>query len=189
MSNSNKYIIIGGSAGSFQTVIKILEALPNDYPHTLILVLHRLKHVRKGFVEALKIKTKIPVSEPSDKEIINAGRVYLAPANYHVYIDPGNTFTLSVEETVNHSRPSIDISFASAAYVWKKRLTGIILSGANSDGAVGLSKIEEYGGTVIVQDINECQVRTMSEKAISKTQNPRVMKVAEIVDYILKLGT
>ena len=187
MSTGNKYIIIGGSAGSFQNVIKLLEALPKDFPHTIVLVLHRLKHVRKGFVEALKIKTKVPVSEPFDKEIINSGQVYLAPANYHVYIDPGNTFTLSVEETVNHSRPSIDITFASAAYVWKKRLTGIILSGANSDGANGLKKIEECGGTVIVQDADECQVRTMSEKAMEKTQNPKIMKVADIIDHILKM--
>lgn len=185
--DTTKHIIIGGSAGSFQSVIKILESLPKNYPHSIMLVLHRLKHVRKGFVEALRIKTKVPVSEPMDKEIIENSHVYLAPANYHVYFDLNNTFMLSAEETVNHSRPSIDVSFSSAAQLWKKRLTGIILSGANSDGAKGLSDIESCGGTVIIQDPDEAQVRTMPEKALAQTRRSQIMKLDEIINYILHL--
>jgi two-component system chemotaxis response regulator CheB len=95
---------------------------------------HRLKHVRSGFVEALSIKSGLPVREPDDKDPIKSGYIYLAPANYHMYIELGNKFALSTEEAVNHSRPSIDLSFISAAYNYKQKLIGIILSGANKDG-------------------------------------------------------
>lgn len=187
MGDDNKYIVIGGSAGSFQSIILILESLPKDYKHTVILVLHRLKHIRNGFVEALNIKSKIKISEPEDKEKIKGNHVYLVPANYHLYVEEQNTFALSIEETVNHSRPSIDITFASAAYTLKTKLTGIILSGANGDGANGLKRIEECEGKVIIQDLEESQVRTMPERALNTTKTASVMTISEIIKYITQL--
>ncbi len=183
-----KAIIIGGSAGSFQVVTKIISSLPANYPLPVILCLHRLKHVRSGFVEALLIKSKMPIVEPTDKEPIKSGKIYLAPANYHVYIELGNRFALSTEDAVNHSRPSIDLSFISAAYNYKKKLVGIILSGANKDGAAGLKSVKDNGGIAIVQDPNECQVPTMTLASMSATNVDHVFSTNNIIDYLLHLS-
>ena len=178
---ASKYIIIGGSAGSFQSITEILSELPKDYEAAIFLCLHRLKHIRTGFVEALSIKSKLPISEPCDKEIVRGGKIYLAPANYHMHFELGNHFSLSTEEAVNHSRPSIDLSFASAAYIFKNKLTGILLSGANRDGAQGMKEINNYGGTTIVQNPDECQVKTMPTAAMAAkthlSQNSRQMQL------------
>jgi len=181
-----KYIIIGGSAGSFQAITKILSELPKNFSIPIFLCLHRLKHVRSGFVEALSIKSKLPIIEPKDKEYIKPGKIYLAPANYHMYFEIGNYFALSTEESVNHSRPSIDLSFISAAYVFKEKLIGIILSGANRDGAYGMKTVKDYGGIAIVQDPEECQVKTMTAAAIKATTVDHIYSVDEIIDYIIK---
>ncbi len=185
---SYKAVIIGGSAGSFQVVTKIVSSLPANYPLPVILCLHRLKHVRSGFVEALSIKSAMPIVEPCDKEPITSGKIYLAPANYHVYIELGNRFALSTEEAVNHSRPSIDLSFFSAAYNYKRKLVGIILSGANKDGALGLKSVKDNGGLTIVQDPTECQVPTMTMASINATNVDHVFSTKRIIDFLLNLS-
>jgi len=182
-----KALIIGGSAGSFQVVTKIISSLPANYPLPVILCLHRLKHVRSGFVEALSIKAKMPIVEPNDKDSIKSGKIYLAPANYHLYIELGNKFALSTEESVNHSRPSIDLSFISAAYNYKRKLIGIILSGANKDGAMGLKGVKDNGGLTIVQDPNECQVPTMTLASMNATNVDHVFETNRIIDFLLNL--
>ena len=183
-----KYIIIGGSAGSFQTITEILSVLPTNYKIPIFLCLHRLKHVRTGFVEALSIKSNIKIIEPDDKEFIRQGKAYLSPANYHMYFELGNHIALSTEASVNHSRPSIDISFASAAQTYGKKMIGIILSGANKDGALGLKAIKENGGLTIVQDPEECQVRTMTEAAIKTTDVDYIYNSKKIIDFLVKLN-
>ncbi len=183
-----KYIIIGGSAGSFKIVTEILEALPKDFPFAVILVLHRLKHIKEGFTDALKIKSLLPVSEPFDKESILPGRVYIAPANYHLYIEPDKTFALSAEEVVNHSRPSIDVTLSSAAFSLRDRMTGIVLSGANNDGAAGLRDVINYGGTAVVQDPKDALVPTMPEAAIKISGTENILSSQEIIQYIVNLN-
>jgi len=182
-----KAVIIGGSAGSFQVVVKILHSLPKDFPIPVILCLHRLKHVRSGFVEALSIKSNIPVEEPFDKDQLKPGRAYLAPANYHLYIEIPNRVALSTEEAVNHSRPSIDLAFITAANAYRNKLIGIILSGANKDGAYGMKKIHEQGGITIVQDPNECEVKAMTQAALQATKVDYIFKTEEIINFLLKL--
>lgn len=182
-----KYIIIGGSAGSFRIVTEILDALPKNFPFTVILVLHRLKHIKTGFVEALTSKSLLPVSEPKDKEKIEHGRVYIAPANYHLYIEPDKTFALSTEEPVNHSRPSIDITLCSAAYSLNNKVLGIILSGANKDGAIGMKKIKDNGGITIVQDPEDSLVRTMPDAAIKTTEPENILPSHKIIEFISNL--
>ncbi len=182
-----KAVIIGGSAGSFQVITKILHSLPPNFPLPVLLSLHRLKHVRSGFVEALSIKSGIPVIEPYDKEPIKPGRAYLAPANYHMYIDLGNRIALSTEEPVNHSRPSIDLSFVTAAQAYRDKLIGIILSGANKDGAYGLKKIKDSGGLCIVQDPAECQVKTMTEASLKLTPVDHVLSTNDIITFLKKI--
>ncbi|MGM0530423.1 MAG: chemotaxis protein CheB [Bacteroidota bacterium] len=180
-------VIIGGSAGSFRVITSILNALPGGYPMPLLLNLHRLKHVRSGFMEALSIKSKIPVIEPYDKDSIKPGVAYLAPSNYHMYLELNKKIALSTEETVNHSRPSIDLSFETAAHTYHRNLIGIILSGANKDGAWGLKKIKEAGGTAIVQDPEECEVSTMSRAALDATEVNYIYSTDQIIDFLQKI--
>jgi len=182
-----KAVIIGGSAGSFQVVTRILNSLSKEFPLPVLLCLHRLKHVRSGFVEALSLKSTIPVVEPYDKESLKPGRAYLAPANYHMYVELSNRIALSTEDTVNHSRPSIDLSFITAANAYREKLIGIILSGANKDGALGLNKVHENGGITIVQDPNECEVKTMTQSALQLTKVDFVYSTDQIINYLKKL--
>lgn len=187
LNNSYKAVVIGGSAGSFQGVVKILSHLPKGFPLPIVMCLHRLKHVRNGFVEALSIKSVVQVTEPNDKENIKKGGVYLAPANYHMSVELGNFFALSTEEMVNNSRPAIDITLATCAFVYKDKLVGILLSGANRDGAAGMRSIHEKGGLTIVQDPAECMIDTMPKAAMAATTVDYVMKIDQIVEFLKEL--
>lgn len=187
LNNSYKAVVIGGSAGSFQGVVKILSQLPKGFPLPIIMCLHRLKHVRHGFVEALSIKSVVQVTEPYDKETVKKGCVYLAPANYHMSVELGHHFALSTEEMINNSRPAIDITLASCAYVYKDRLVGILLSGANKDGALGMKSIVDRGGLTIVQEPTECMIDTMPKAALAVTKIDHVLKVDQIVSFLHEL--
>ena len=187
LHNKYKAIVIGGSAGSFQGITQILSALPADFSLPIIMCLHRLKHVRNGFVEALSIKSIKPVVEPYDKEQIKKGRVYLAPANYHMSIELGNNFALSTEEMFNNSRPAIDITLETAAYNYRDKLIGILLSGANKDGALGMKRIKDRGGLTIIQDPEECMIDTMPTAARNITEIDHTLKVQEIVKFLKEL--
>lgn len=182
-----KAVIIGGSAGSFQVVTKILNSLPKNISIPVLLCLHRLKHVRSGFVEALSLKSNIPVIEPMDKQQLKPGKAYLAPANYHMLLELTNRVALSIEEPVNHSRPSIDLSFITAAHAYRKSLIGIILSGANRDGALGLKKVHDMGGLTIVQDPIECEVKTMTESSLQVTEVDHIFNTEQIIQFLKKL--
>jgi two-component system chemotaxis response regulator CheB len=187
LNNSYKAVVIGGSAGSFQGIVKILSQLPQGFPLPIIMCLHRLKHVRNGFVEALSIKSVVQVTEPNDKETIKKGSVYLAPANYHMSIELGNHFALSTEEMINNSRPAIDITLGTSAFVYRDKLIGILLSGANRDGALGMKYIAERGGLTIVQEPSECMIDTMPKSALAITKIDHVMKVDQIVEFLKDL--
>lgn len=187
LNNSYKAVVIGGSAGSFQGVVKILSQLPKGFPLPIIMCLHRLKHVRNGFVEALSIKSVVQVTEPYDKEPIKKGSVYLAPANYHMSVELGNHFALSTEEMVNNSRPAIDITLGTSAFVYKDKLIGILLSGANKDGALGMKAIKDKGGFTIVQEPSECMIDTMPKAALAVTSINHIMKVDQIVEFLKEL--
>ena len=187
LNNSYKAVVIGGSAGSFQGVVKILSQLPKGFSLPIIMCLHRLKHVRHGFVEALSIKSVAQVTEPNDKEAIKKGGVYLAPANYHMSVEIGNYFALSTEEMINNSRPAIDITLGTCAYVYKEKLIGILLSGANRDGALGMKHIKGRGGITIVQEPTECMIDTMPKAALAATQIDHVLRIEQIVQFLIEL--
>lgn len=186
--NEFKAVMIGGSAGSFQIVVKILASLPKTFDLPIFMCLHRLKHVRSGFVEALSIKSNLPVVEPFDKEVVRPGIVYLAPANYHMYIDADKRFSLSTEDPVNHSRPAIDLSFMTAAHTYKSKLVGIILSGANKDGARGLKYVKDLGGITIVQDPEEAQVETMPVSSMAMTKIDHKLNSDGIISFLKRLS-
>lgn len=187
LNNSYKAVVIGGSAGSFQGVVKILSNLPKNFPLPIIMCLHRLKHVRHGFVEALSLKSVVQVTEPNDKESIKKGGIYLAPANYHMSVELGHHFALSTEEMVNNSRPAIDITLGTSAYVYKEKLIGILLSGANKDGARGMQSIKDKKGLTIVQDPTECMIETMPKAALTATKIDHILKVDQIIEFLREL--
>ncbi|WP_027000572.1 chemotaxis protein CheB [Eisenibacter elegans] len=182
-----KAIAIGGSAGSFQVITKILNHLPKDFDIPIMMCLHRLRHVRHGFVEALNIKSSIEVQEPEDKQSVQRGGIYLAPANYHLQVDPGNTFSLSTDDLINNSRPAIDLMFHSAAAVYRHRLIAILLSGANRDGALGMKIAKDKGGLAIVQDPSECLIDTMPTAALKITPIDYQLNTDQIIRFLAEL--
>lgn len=188
LHNKFKAVVIGGSAGSFQGIVRILSALPDNFELPIIMCLHRLKHVRNGFVEALSLKSIPEVVEPYDKQPVKKGKVYLAPANYHLSVELGNYFSLSTEEMVNNSRPAIDITLQSASYVYKDKLIGILLSGANRDGGLGMKYIKDKGGMTIVQDPTECMIDTMPKAALQQAQIDHVLSIDQIVKFFESLN-
>jgi two-component system chemotaxis response regulator CheB len=188
LNSGYKAVVIGGSAGSFQGILKILSQIPPEFPLPIIAALHRLKHVRHGFVEALSIKSALKIVEPEDKESIRKGTFYLAPANYHLSVELGNYFSLSTEDMVNNSRPSIDITLTSTAYAYRNRLVGILLSGANRDGGMGMKSIKDKGGLTIVQDPLECMIDTMPKAALSLTSIDYTLNIEQIIDFLKELN-
>ncbi|OHX66006.1 chemotaxis protein CheB [Flammeovirga pacifica] len=182
-----KGIVIGGSAGSFKPITQLLADLPKDFPIPIFLCLHRLKHVRHGFIEALSIRSSKQIIEPQDKESIRQGMVYLAPANYHMCIELGNSISLSTEGLVNNSRPAIDLTFQTAAYTFKDKMIGILYSGANKDGALGMKAIKDKGGFTIIQDPEESMMNTMPMAAKSVTEIDLSLEAEKIKNFLLRL--
>jgi two-component system chemotaxis response regulator CheB len=179
-----KAMVIGGSAGSFRVIIQLLEVFSGDIAMPVFLCLHRLKQVRKGFEETLARISPIPLTEPSDKEKIRMGSLYLAPANYHMLIENDKMIALSIDDPIQYSRPSIDICFATAAEVYQDGLLAVLLSGANQDGTEGIAAVKEHGGYVVVQDPDDCEIATMCESAIKLTIPDQILTVKEIVEFV-----
>ncbi len=182
-----KAIVIGGSAGSFSIVSKVLAGIKDDFNLPIIICLHRLKHIRSGLLEGLKIKSKLPVIEPFDKDKIENGIVYLAPSNYHLFVEYDGTLSLSTEDVFNHSRPSIDYTFFSAAQSYREKMVGILLTGANKDGAFGMKDVYMKKGYTIIQDPKTCDVETMPKAALQLFEPNQILSPDEIINYLNNL--
>ncbi len=184
-----KIIVIGGSAGSFPLILKLLEALPKTFNTPIVMCLHRLKHVKHGFVEALNLKSTIKVTEPLDKESIKPGKIYLAPPNYHIMVELSKTFAFSTDEDVKFSRPSIDVAFDSFSYVYKDKMLGIILSGANSDGAAGAYRAHKRGAKIITQTPEDALIKTMPDATIKLIPDVCQLTFEKIIKEIINSDT
>jgi two-component system chemotaxis response regulator CheB len=181
-----KIIVIGGSAGSIPVIIRILSGIPIRHKTPIIICLHRLKNCSEGMKEVLALHFRGLLLEPNDKDQIDQGCIYLAPANYHLLIDKNErTFSLSTEELINYSRPSIDLTFTSVSNTFKKHTLGIILTGANSDGAIGIEAIYNNGGITIAQDPTECPAPYMPQSAIDLKCVDYILNTNEIISFIL----
>lgn len=180
--------MIGGSAGSFPVVCNILAQLEKDFSIPIVLCLHRLKHIREGFTDALALKSKLPIVEPVDKQNIKDGKIYLAPANYHMSIEIGKYFSMSTEELICYSRPSINLTMDAASFTYKEKVLGILLSGANQDGAIGMKQILKNGGDVLIQRPDECKIPTMPEAALSELPDAPTKSEKEIIDALNRLN-
>ena len=168
-------VVIGVSAGGMEALSTLFLALPKDFPLPILVVQHRRSGSDNYLVKRLDRICTVRVKEAEEKEELQAGCIYLAPADYHLLVERDQTLSLSVDEKENYSRPSIDVLFESAAYVWSSRLIGIVLTGANSDGAKGLALIKQRGGTTIVQDPETAEYDTMPRAA------------SDSADYVLSI--
>jgi len=183
--NPLKLIVIGGSAGSLPVIVDLLSALPADFPIPLLIVLHRNGLFESSLEELLSTRTRLLCKEVEEKETILGGRVYVCPADYHVLIEKDHSFSLDYSERVNYSRPSIDVTFTSAADVCHENLTCILLSGGNADGAEGLSYAKERGGVTIVQDPATADVAYMPQYAILHSPVDHILRPEELISFIL----
>jgi two-component system chemotaxis response regulator CheB len=183
---SIQMIVIGGSAGSIPVINKILQGIPENFKTPIVICLHRMKNVSEGMKEVLAPNYKGLLTEPNDKDPIKQSVAYIAPANYHLLVCPENfTFCLSTEEMINYSRPSIDLTLKSMAQAYKKQLLGIIVTGANKDGAKGMKSIHHYGGITIAQDPAECQAPYMPQSAIDMNCIEHILTTEQIISFIL----
>ncbi|MBE7177658.1 MAG: chemotaxis protein CheB [Mucilaginibacter polytrichastri] len=180
-------IAIGGSAGSLPALIQLLAALHDDFTIPLLVVLHRKNDYDSNLSQVIAHRAKMEVSEAEDKENISSGHLYLAPPNYHVLVEKDLSFSLDVSEKVHYSRPSIDVSFQSAAEAFGDKLLAILLSGANADGTEGLQHVRKYGGTAIVQHPEEAQTPFMPEHAIRNNGADYVLHTPEIAAFLNRL--
>ncbi|MBB2146176.1 chemotaxis protein CheB [Pedobacter sp. LMG 31464] len=183
-----KALIIGGSAGSLDVLFKVLPALRIDIPFPIIIVLHRKQGTDSLLSGLLSSKTALIVKEIEEKENILSGTIYVVPSDYHLLIEKDLTFSLDYSEKVNYSRPSIDVTFQSAAEIYSDDLVCLLLSGSNADGVNGLITVKNYGGETAVQDPVTAQVEYMPAQAILRANVDRVLKIEEIADYINLLG-
>jgi two-component system, chemotaxis family, protein-glutamate methylesterase/glutaminase len=184
---NQQLIAIGGSSGSLQVILHLLGNLPAHFPAAILLILHRGYSLDSMLPELLLLKSTLPVHEVEEKEKIVPAQVYLAPADYHVLIENDGSFSLDYSEKLNFSRPSIDVSFISAAAAYGERLTGIVLSGANEDGAEGLRVIKENGGHTIIQDPKDAAVDYMPKQAALKSKIDEVLDTDGILRYLVSL--
>ena len=173
-------VVIGASAGGVQALSQLLPDLPPDFPVPVMIVVHIPARRDNALVELFDRKCRMAVKEAEDKEPLTAGTIYFAPPDYHLLVEAGETLALSSDETVNHSRPAIDVLFETAADAFGPALTGILLTGANHDGARGMKAMSDAGGLCIVQDPATAEIATMPEAALAVCPDARTMKLHEI---------
>lgn len=177
-------IVIGVSAGAFEALNNILPALPHDYPLPVIVVVHLPADKDSLLVELFTTKCFMLVKEAEDKEPVQPGVIYFAPPDYHLQIEKEKYFSLSSEEPVFFSRPAIDILFETAADSYGSGLIGIILTGANNDGANGLKTIREAGGIAIVQSPSSAYAAAMPLGALDECPDAIILNLKEIAQYL-----
>lgn len=175
-------IIIGGSAGSLQVISELIDALPGSFLTPVVVVMHRLRNVQSEMTRLVSEKRRL--KEPEDKEFILPGTMYLAPQNYHLMVEADKSFALDYSELVNYSRPSIDVSFQSAAPVYGERTLVILLSGANKDGAKGVASVLDHGGTALVQRPDLAEYKSMPEAALRLNSNAQPLSIEQMIRFI-----
>ncbi|MHA6697335.1 chemotaxis protein CheB [Chryseobacterium sp. A301] len=183
-----KALVIGGSAGSLNILFKFLPSLSASLLFPIILVVHRKAGKEEMLTELLASKTQLKVKEAEEKETLEASTLYIAPPGYHLLMEKDRTLSLDASEKVNFSRPSIDVSFESAADTFEEGLVALLLSGANSDGTSGLQKVKERGGLTLVQDPESAQVSFMPQNAIDHAPIDHVLKPEQIAPLLNSLN-
>lgn len=179
-------VVIGTSQGGLQGLKVLLASLPAHFPSAVAIVQHRSKEAEDMLASLLKEHSRLPVREAEDKMPMVPGHVYLAPAGFHLLVEAGR-FALSSEEPVWYARPSIDVLFESCADAYGERVIGVILTGANEDGAQGLAAIKAHGGLTIVQDPETAENRVMCDAALAATAVNKVLPLEEIDPFLAQV--
>lgn len=177
-------IVIGVSSGGMSALKFIFSALPANFSTPIIIVQHVSANSDNQWIRLLNENSKLNLKEADEKELIEKGKAYFAPPNYHLMIEKDKTFSLTIEARVNFARPSIDVLFESAAEAYKEKLIGMILTGSNADGTAGLKRIKQCGGLTIAQDPKTAQSGYMPASAIAAVQVDYILPLDGIVDLL-----
>lgn len=177
-------LVVGGSAGSLEIILNLVARLPEPPGAVVILVVHRKKDNDSILASLVASRTQLPVREVEDKDPIQPDTIYLAPPDYHLLIERDDQFSLDTSEKIHHSRPSIDVTFESVAEAFGQRAIGILLSGANADGAAGMASIKSAGGLTLVQDPATAEVDYMPRQAIGQGPIDHILSPESISDLL-----
>ncbi|MFD0765348.1 chemotaxis protein CheB [Mucilaginibacter lutimaris] len=180
----SKILVLGGSAGSFKLLFKLVKILPPNFDKTVIIVIHRKKNFFSEIEKLFAENSRMLLREISDKEPIQGNTIYIAPANYHTLVENEGFFSLDVSEPVWYSKPSIDVTFESVADVYKERVTAVLFSGANQDGAGGLLKLRLNGALTIAQNPQEAEMAEMPQAAIDIHAAEYILRANEIFELL-----
>ncbi|MBI5494783.1 MAG: chemotaxis protein CheB [Deltaproteobacteria bacterium] len=179
-------VVVGASLGGLNALRAIMGGLPRDFPLPIVVVQHRSRDGDGTLTQFLQGSSALPVCEPDDKEPLSPGRIYMAPADYHLLVESGN-LACSTDAPVNFSRPSIDVLFDSAAEAYGSGVVGVILSGSNADGAAGAARIAHRGGIVIVEDPSFAEAAAMPAAALAAAPRSHVARLAEIAPLLMRV--
>lgn len=184
-----KAVVIGASAGGLFALKRLLPALPATFPCPVLVVQHMSPHSDNYMTRMLNDLSRLTIKEADEKEAIMPGTVYIAPPDYHLLVESDYSLSLSVEEKVNYSRPSIDVLFETAADVYGSCLMGIILTGANADGANGLLAVKKKEGLTIVQHPDDAESPAMPKAAIERAKPHKILTLDEIIALLSQVQT
>ncbi|MEN5037313.1 chemotaxis protein CheB [Pseudomonas sp. TWI929] len=185
--NGVRAVVIGASAGGVTALFKVLGALPAGFAIPVVCVLHLPDDRHSQLAEVLQRRLHRPVCEARDKQPLHAGQIYVAGPGYHLSVEGDLTLSLSQEPPVHFSRPAIDYLFMSAADAYGDGLLGVLLTGANEDGAEGLAYIKHNGGRTVVQDPRDAQVALMPEAALALHQPDHILSLSGIEQLLAAL--
>lgn len=180
-------IVIGASAGGLEVFSRIFPQFAKNFPLPVIVVQHLHPESDGAMMTLLDDRSAIKIKEADEKEVVQPGKIYIAPANYHLLIERDGSLSLSIDAKVNYCRPSIDVMFESAVDAYGPAVIGILLTGANADGAVGLLKIKNAGGKTIIQDPETAYADTMPRSAMAMHTADYILKPEQIVPTIMQL--
>jgi two-component system, chemotaxis family, protein-glutamate methylesterase/glutaminase len=181
-------IVIGGSAGAIEVLREVLRCLPREFGSAVAIVIHVPPEGPNLLAEVLSSAASPPVKLAEDKEPIAPGIIYLAVPGYHLLVEAGRTFALSLDERVHFSRPAIDVLFETAAEAYGPALMGIVLSGANADGAAGLKAIGDRGGITAVQSLESAEMIAMPAAALQAAPGSFELNVNGLIDILCAHG-
>jgi len=181
-------IVIGGSAGSNESLDFLFKNLKKCYDLPVIIVQHMKGDIGEIYYRIMNEKSYLTIKEAEEKEKIKRGIIYFAPGDFHLLIESDETFTLTHEERENFSRPSIDSLFMSAAEVYKEELIAVLLSGASEDGTKGMKRVKDFGGLTVVQNPETVQYAYMPKSAIRNVKVDRILSIEQIKDLMEEQG-
>jgi two-component system, chemotaxis family, protein-glutamate methylesterase/glutaminase len=180
-------VVVGVSAGGVDLLLELLPWLPGDFPVPIVVCLHAAQGTTLDLAAMLNERSRLEVSEAVDKERPRPGHVYLAPGGYHLLLESDGAFGLSIDAPVRFARPAVDVLFDSAAHVHRERVLGVVLTGANDDGAQGARRIKAAGGMVIVQDPATAVAPDMPRAALAAVKADHCVPPGELAKLLQRL--